>query len=160
MSGPKVETVGGTPLGEHLELKPNGQQKDYVVLSAEERAKGFVEPVRLAYRHVGIAGPKHALRDLTESERASYGNEFAKVEEEVPFAGGGRYWTQTELDKVGKGCGTVTTMGRAIAETYARTPEFYGGTFCCGCATHLPVGANGEFVWEGTTQRVGTRGAP
>ena len=44
-------------------------------------------------------------------------------------------------------CGTVTTMARPIAETYAATPSFYGATFCVGCRTHLPVGAYGEFVW-------------
>jgi hypothetical protein len=45
-------------------------------------------------------------------------------------------------------CGTVTTMGRAIAETYARDPKFYGGTFCVGCRDHFPVGPDGEFVWS------------
>jgi hypothetical protein len=44
-------------------------------------------------------------------------------------------------------CGTVTTMSRAIAETYARNPSFYGATFCCGCSMHRPVGEQGEFVW-------------
>lgn len=68
----------------------------------------------------------------------------------------GRYWKQDQLDAIGKGCGTVTTMGAAIAETYAREPGFYGGTYCCGCSTHKPVGPDGEFVWEGTNQRVGT----
>lgn len=43
---------GGDPAsGEHRELKENGQQKDYVVLTEEERAKGFVRPVRLKYIH-------------------------------------------------------------------------------------------------------------
>lgn len=101
------ETIGGTPYGEHLELKPNGQQKDYVVLTAEERAKGFVEPVRHKYVH-------------------------AK-------------------------CRAVTRMDTALAETFARTPEFYSGTFCVGCRAHFPVGAEGEFVWDGTNQKVGTR---
>jgi hypothetical protein len=41
-------------------------------------------------------------------------------------------------------CGTVTTMGRALSETYARDPTFYGATFCCHCNRHLPVA---EFVW-------------
>ena len=161
MSAAKVETIGGTPLGEHTELKPNGQQKDYLVLTAEERAKGFVEPVRRSYRHVGIAGPSHPVRDLTPEESARYADVgYVKFE---PYPEGsnslGRYWTQEQLDKIGKGCGTVTTMSHAIAETYARSPEFYGGTFCCGCSAHLPVGADGEFVWDGTEQRVGTRGA-
>jgi hypothetical protein len=43
----------------------------------------------------------------------------------------------------------------AIAETYARQPTFYGATFCCHCGTHLPVGEQGEFVWEDGS-RVGT----
>jgi hypothetical protein len=137
-------------------LLPNGQQKTYLVLSEEERAKGFVRPVRTTYRHVGIAGPEHALRDLTEEERtrhAKYG--YVKFEE-YPEGSTmvGRYWTQERLDKIGKGCGTVTTMARALAETYARDPRFYGGTFCSGCGMHLPVGEAGEFVWEDGT-RVG-----
>jgi hypothetical protein len=44
-------------------------------------------------------------------------------------------------------CGRVTTMGKAIAETYARQPEFYGATYCVHCQKHLPVGKNGEFHW-------------
>lgn len=51
------------------------------------------------------------------------------------------------------GCGTVTTMGRALSETYARDPGFYGATFCCGCNRHLPVA---EFVWTADGQRVGS----
>ena len=53
-------------------------------------------------------------------------------------------------------CGTITTMGRTIAETYSRNPAFYSGTFCSGCGKHFPVGADGEFVWAGTDIKVGT----
>lgn len=53
-------------------------------------------------------------------------------------------------------CGTITTMGQSLAETYARDPKFYSGTFCCGCGSHFPVGENGGFVWEGTNEKVGT----
>lgn len=53
-------------------------------------------------------------------------------------------------------CGTETRMHQTIAETYARDPHFYGGTFCCGCGAHFPVGPNGEFVWSGTQEKVGT----
>lgn len=58
-------------------------------------------------------------------------------------------------------CGTTTTMGSAIAETYAKKPNFYGKTFCCVCRDYFPVGADGEFVWietDGTEkgQKVGT----
>lgn len=41
-------------------------------------------------------------------------------------------------------CGSRTTMLRAIAETYAREPRFYGATFCCSCGSHYPVA---EFRW-------------
>lgn len=44
-------------------------------------------------------------------------------------------------------CGAITTMGRDIAETYARDPGFYSGTFCTTCRGHFPVGADGEFTW-------------
>jgi hypothetical protein len=145
-------------------IGPDGMQRNYLVLSDEERAKGFVRPVRRSYEHVGIAGPKYQLRDLDESEIASGLNtEFAKFEPYPPLPDPkpmgysiGKYWSQRDLDRVGKGCGTVTTMGNAIAETYARSPGFYSGTFCCGCGTHLPVGRDGEFVWDGTDERVGT----
>ena len=53
-------------------------------------------------------------------------------------------------------CGTVTTMGRALSETYARDPKFYGATYCCSCCAHFPVGEHGEFTWEGTSEKVGT----
>lgn len=100
-------TDGSPVTPDHREIDPStGQQKGYVVLSAEERAKGFVRPVRKSYVH----------------------------------------------DK----CGGVTTMGMALAETYARDPGFYSGTFCCSCRAHFPVGADGEFTWDGTNERVGT----
>lgn len=85
--------------------QPAAQAAVYLVLSEEERAKGFVRPLRLSYRH------------LT--------------------------------------CGAVTTMGRAIAESYAARPDMYGSTYCCTCGLHRPVGAGGEFVWEDGT-KVGT----
>lgn len=57
-------------------------------------------------------------------------------------------------------CGTVTTMGLAIAETYARDPGFYGGTYCSNCQQHFPVGKTGHFRWieaDGLTgPKVGT----
>lgn len=145
----------GAPTSEKL---PDGQHADHWVLCDEERAKGFVRPVRDRYRHVGIPGPAYALRDLTEEEKARHADRgYVKYEtypeSEAPLVG--RMWTQAQLDSIGKGCGTTTTMPLAIAETYARDPYFYGSTFCCGCGTYLPVGDWGEFVWlDGS--RVGT----
>lgn len=73
------------------------QAEVYLVLSDDERAKGFVRPLRTSYWHVT--------------------------------------------------CGRITTMGLSIAETYARDPHFYGGTYCAHCGQHRPVGADGEFYW-------------
>lgn len=53
-------------------------------------------------------------------------------------------------------CGTVTRMGLAIAETFARAPPYYGATFCVECMNHFPVGEHGEFVWLDENQKVGT----
>jgi hypothetical protein len=145
----------------NTEDRGDGQQKGYVVLTAEERRKGFVRPVRLTYRHIGKR-PKYPLRPLTDEERkvhvdesADINEQFAAFEQYPPeFAPRtGRFWTRNELHS---GCGTTTTMGTALAETYARSPDFYSGTFCVTCGKHLPVGADGEFVWEGTDERVGT----
>ena len=104
----KTTLTDGSPVTpDHRDIDPlTGMQKAYVVLSEEERQKGFVRLVRRSYRH--------------------------------------------------EKCGTVTRMGQALAETYARDPEFYSGTFCCGCLSHYPVGKNGKFVWEGTDEKVGT----
>jgi hypothetical protein len=140
-------------------LGANGQQKEYVVLSDAERLKGFVRPVRRCYKHVGALGPAHPLRDLTTEKVERYAIcKYVKFEayNDPKSSVTGRFWTQAQLDNIGKGCGSVTAMAHDIAETYARDFAFYGSTFCVGCGTHLPVGAAGEFVWEGTNERVGT----
>lgn len=74
---------------------PRPQADAYLVLSEEERAKGFLQPVRKTYLHTV--------------------------------------------------CRTTTTMDDTIAETYARDPWFYGGTYCVQCAQHRPLE---EFVWN------------
>ncbi len=95
----RVLTDGSPETPDHREIDPaTGMQKAYVVLSAEERAKGFARHVRRSYVH--------------------------------------------------QKCGNTTTMNHAIAETYARDPKFYDGTFCATCKEHFPIGENGEFVWE------------
>lgn len=136
-------------LGHGADDGPGPQNAAYLVLSEAERAKGFTRPLRLSYRHVGTPGPRYPLRDLTAEEQERWPDEGYVKYEEYPAeaAALGRLWTQADLDAVGKGCGTVTTMGREIAETYAVTPSFYGATFCCGCRRHLRVGPQGEFTW-------------
>lgn len=71
-----------------VDTEPAGMAEVYLVLSDEERAKGFVRPVRRSYVH--------------------------------------------------DTCGAVTTMGVALAETYARNPQFYGATYCAGCQGFEP----------------------
>lgn len=138
-------------LGHGPDAGPVPQNSAYLVLSEAERAKGWVRPLRLSYRHVGIAGPRYPLRDLTGNEQDRYADAgYVKYEEYPPANGSGAiggFWTQAQLDSAGKGCGTVTTMNQAIAETYCRSPSFYGATYCVGCSRHLPVGAQGEFTW-------------
>lgn len=92
-------------LGHGVDTEETDQHEVYLVLSEEERAKGFVRPYRDSYVHLA--------------------------------------------------CGTVTVMGQALSETYARDPHFYGATYCVHCRKHLPVGPNGEFVWSGTNEKVG-----
>lgn len=53
-------------------------------------------------------------------------------------------------------CGTDTTMPAACAETYAADPQYYGSTFCVHCGDYFPVGADGEFTWTGSKEKVGT----
>lgn len=140
---------------EDVVKKADGQYSDHAILSDEERARGFIRPVRNAYVHVGIR-PKYPLRDLTPDEIERFKDDgYVKYEEypksERPHLG--RYWTQRDLTS---GCNSRTTMPQKIAETYAAKPGFYGSTFCCTCGDYFPVGASGEFVWEGTEEKVGT----
>ena len=96
-------------------IRADGQQEVYLILSEEERKKGFVRPVRRSYLH---------LR-----------------------------------------CGSVTTMGTALCETYSRDPHFYGGTMCVHCGTHFPLrdyspeakSIDGwAFLWEPDGDPVGS----
>lgn len=126
------------------QAQQTGQHDVYLVLSEDERAKGFVRPLRTAYRHTGVR-PQRPTRPLTDEQRERFGSEYVAYEEypDPGEEGGptGRFWTREQLES---GCGTVTTMGLAIAETYARDPGFYGATYCMGCRQHLPVA---EFRW-------------
>jgi len=50
-------------------------------------------------------------------------------------------------------------MGQSIAETYARDPKFYGGTFCCRCGTHFRLtnpDGSAAFLWEPDGSPVGS----
>lgn len=52
----------------HIKLDQNtGQQKAYVVLTPEERDKGFVRPVRREYIHSTCGGTTKMALDLSET---------------------------------------------------------------------------------------------
>ncbi len=136
---------------------PTGQHADYIILCEEERAKGFVRPVRNAYEHVG----KKLRGTLEKLDEPSVFNGITFTHIDRFLVGehkSGTYLTAKEARSVEHtgyygGCGSVTTMGAALAETWARDKSFYGATFCCGCNRHLPVA---EFVWKDTNERLGT----
>ena len=138
-----------------VDTEPRPMAEVYLVLSEEERARGFVRPLRRSYVHVGPAGPKHPTVPLTPEQREAYAGVGYVCFERYPEGGSliGRYWTQVQLDDAGEGCCEHTTMGDALCETYARDPGFYGATYCSGCEMHRPVN---EFLWTEDGHRVGT----
>jgi len=149
-------------LGHGVDSEPVEQHKKYLVLSEEERAKGYVRPVRDKYIHVGtkIELEDGQIEPLSEEDRNRHERNVPYVaflrypESKSPTVG--RALTQREVDNIGKyfgGCNGETKMGTAIAETYARNPKFYGSTYCIHCKKHLPVD---EFVWSNTNEKVGS----
>jgi len=150
----KLTTDPNDPrLGHGADDKPTPQQEVYLVLSEDERKKGFVRPYRESYRHAG-ARPRYPSRDLTEEEKERYQGEDYVLFEVYPESMSprtGRFWTHKQLAQ--GGCGGVTTMGRELSETYARNPHFYGSTYCAICKMHRPLE---EFVWVDDGEVVGS----
>jgi len=57
-------------------------------------------------------------------------------------------------------CGGETSMAGKIAETYARRPDFYGGTFCARCGAHFSlVGRDDVRQFEWVDERGKTDGS-
>jgi hypothetical protein len=148
-------------LGYGVDKETVPQNEVYLVLSEEERTKGFVRPVRTSYVHIGkkVELEDGKVRKLTKKEKEHYKEYeyYAYIKypkDRSPLVG--RYLTKEEYDNIGKyfgGCESVTTMNQIIAETYARNPKFYGATYCMSCQKHLPLE---EFVWDGTDEIVGS----
>ena len=138
---PALCTTDGRPVAEARASQTNktGQHPSYIVLCPDERAKGFVRPYRDAYKHVGLN--VCGLQVGTAGDTVCHMD--PKHEGECGVVTGPR----------SQGCGSVTTMGRALSETYARAPTFYGATFCVNCNRHLPVA---EFVWTADGAEVGS----
>lgn len=149
-------TTNGQPVAAVRASQTNetGQHDGYIVLCPDERAKGFVRPYRDRYKHVGrsicgrIVGTEHGFRTICDDGEGHAG-ECGIVTRRLPSE------QHHEIERTHRlgGCGSVTTMGRALSETYARDPTFYGSTFCVRCNKHLPVA---EFVWTADGQQVGS----
>lgn len=149
-------------LGKGIDTEKVNQHEVYLVLSDEERAKGFVRPFRNSYVHVGkkIELYGGTLVPLSEEEKNRYKEEnyvaYIKYQDNPDSSGVGIYVREEDMKSVGKhagGCGVLTKMNHVISETYARNPKFYGATYCMGCMKHLDVN---EFVWDGTQEKVGS----
>lgn len=48
-------------------MTTDGQQEDYLVLSEEERAKGFIRPVRDTYKHLLCRAKTEMTRAIAET---------------------------------------------------------------------------------------------
>lgn len=117
-----------------------GMQDVYLVLSEEERAKGFVRPVYREYRHVGrkpyCGKPADHYPDGVDPQGERW---LCCMHDDTTDTCKG--WM---MEKNTWGCGAITKMGLALCETYAAQPGFYSHTFCASCNKHLPVS---EFCW-------------
>ena len=150
--------------------KPKGegrQNESYIILSKEEREKGFIRPVRNSYKHLGRFYEYWEEMTMLDEVREESGKKYVAKVPVVKRGGdkglgvitGSSLLTQKEVDniKATKGyrsmCGATTIMAKDIAETYARDPHFYGSTWCMSCRDHINVG---EFVWDGTDEKVGS----
>ena len=103
-----------------------GQHEAYYILSAEERAKGFVRPVRRTYAHVGksVCGKREPSPEKTLGAivricalPVGHSGECFSVTQQLSRPAAAR----VERSHVLGGCGTETSMEQTIAETYARS---------------------------------------
>ena len=91
---------------EHRELEPGtGMQKDYIVLSAEERAKGFVRPVRRSYTHARCGTSTRmglALCETYARDPQFYSGTFCVAcKDHFPVGPGGEFTWDEDGTKVG-----------------------------------------------------------
>jgi len=72
-------TDGGEVDPDHRDIKENGQQKGYVVLCPEERAKGYVRSLRLSYVHKKcgtLTTMAHSIAETYARDPYFYGSTF------------------------------------------------------------------------------------
>lgn len=100
-----VLTDGSSVTPDHRETKENGQQKAYVVLSAAERAKGFVRPVRRSYVHEKCGATTSMGTSIAETyarDPKFYSATFcAQCGKHFPVGAGGEFVWLDDGQKVG-----------------------------------------------------------
>ena len=99
----KVLQEGNTPTPEKL---TDGQYADHWILSDEERAKGFVRPVRRSYKHLkcgSVTSMPEAIAETYAREPSFYGRTFCvKCGDYFPVGAEGEFvWADEESEKVG-----------------------------------------------------------
>ena len=103
----RILTNGKTEseMPDYREEGANGQQKAYVVLTEEERAKGFVRPVRRSYIHSKCGVETTMNQSIAETyarDPAFYGATFCTAcRNHFPVGLAGEFvWSDTDI-KVG-----------------------------------------------------------
>jgi hypothetical protein len=102
-------TPGATP---NTEKKPNGQYKDYWVLSQEERDKGFVQPVRTDYKHLKCGTITKMGLKIAETyarDPCFYGSTFCcYCGDHYPVGENGEFiWIEPDGSERGQKVGTI-----------------------------------------------------
>lgn len=87
------------------EILPGGQQKNYIVLTEEERAKGYQRPLRYAYVHDKcgtVTTMSHGIAETYAVNPKFYGATFCvHCGDHFPVGPDGEFHWDKSLEKVG-----------------------------------------------------------
>lgn len=64
------------------DIQDSGQQRTYLVLSKEEKAKGFIRPVRRSYKHLhcgGVTSMPQSIAETYARDPSFYGATFCCI---------------------------------------------------------------------------------
>lgn len=97
-------------------------------------------------------GIQFTMTDGPPPEDHDYGDRRPDGQyENHPTTDSGEFVQRVRTSYTHDECGGTTTMGNALAESFARDPHQYGKTFCAECGDYFPLS---EFVWKGTDKRL------
>lgn len=124
-----------TELGHGYDDSPVEQNKKYLILSDEERSKGFIRPVRYSYVHIGKkvdlkGGTIEPRTDECNKHNEKFNTKYVAFikypESESPVVG--RYIEQKELDNINKhigGCGTGIFYDQSIGRGIRKSKRIF-----------------------------------